>query len=135
MAGCIHRWKSWSFSRISSSNSLRELNLDRNGISAVPYLHQAESRQFFLHPVLDGDSFRAECYKSLSSLWQQPQSPQQDDMKVPAELEEKKGQLEYVVLQNNRDPGRTGEQRLPLPARIETVGAQLCQGEDLLDVY
>ncbi|XP_009889317.1 PREDICTED: X-ray radiation resistance-associated protein 1 [Charadrius vociferus] len=89
--------------------------------SSVPYLHQAESQQFFLHPVLDGDSFRAECYKSLSSLWQRPRPPQQEDMEVPAELEEKKGQLEYVVLWNNRDPGRTevifnsGSQERPLP--------------------
>ncbi|KAM6419695.1 X-ray radiation resistance-associated protein 1 [Pluvialis apricaria] len=95
------------FVSLSHLCSLRELNLDRNGISAVPYLHQAESQQFFLHPVLDGDSFRAEWYKSLSSLWQQPWPPQQEDTEVPAELEEKKGQLEYVVLQNNRDPGRT----------------------------
>ncbi|XP_050768062.1 X-ray radiation resistance-associated protein 1 [Gymnogyps californianus] len=87
--------------------SLKELNLDRNGISAVPYLHQAESRQFFLHPALDGDSFRAEWYKSLSSLWQRPRLPQQEDTEVPAELEAKKGQLEYVVLQNDRDPDRT----------------------------
>uniref|UniRef100_A0A663EPF2 Leucine rich repeat containing 27 n=1 Tax=Aquila chrysaetos chrysaetos TaxID=223781 RepID=A0A663EPF2_AQUCH len=100
----------------SPSNSLRELNLDRNRILAVPYLHQAESRQFFLHPALDGDSFRAEWYKSLSSLWQQPRLPQQEDMEVPAELEAKKVQLEYVVLQNNRDPDRTGEQCLPLSA-------------------
>ena len=41
---------------------------------------------------------------------------------MPAELEAKKGQLEYVVLQNDRDPDRTGEQRLPLPARTETAG-------------
>ncbi|XP_075347457.1 X-ray radiation resistance-associated protein 1 isoform X1 [Mycteria americana] len=95
------------FVSLSHLCSLRELNLDRNGISAVPYLHQAESRQFFLHPALDGDSFRAEWYKSLSSLWQQPRLPQQEDMEVPAELEAKKGQLEYVVLQNDRDPDRT----------------------------
>uniref|UniRef100_A0A8C0HP59 Uncharacterized protein n=1 Tax=Buteo japonicus TaxID=224669 RepID=A0A8C0HP59_9AVES len=101
-----------SISCSSSSNSLRELNLDRNRILAVPYLHQAESRQFFLHPVLDGDSFRAEWYKSLSSLWQQPRLPQQEDMEVPAELEGKKVQLDYVMLQNNRDADRTGEQRL-----------------------
>ncbi|KAM6099591.1 X-ray radiation resistance-associated protein 1 [Theristicus caerulescens] len=95
------------FVSLSHLCSLRELNLDRNGISAVPYLHQAESRQLSLHPALDGGSFRAEWYKSLSSLWQRPRLPQQEDTKVPAELEAKKGQLEYVVLQNERDPGRT----------------------------
>ncbi|NWZ59767.1 XRRA1 protein, partial [Haliaeetus albicilla] len=95
------------FVSLSHLCSLRELNLDRNRILAVPYLHQAESWQFFLHPALDGDSFRAEWYKSLSSLWQQPRLPQQEDMEVPAELEGKKVQLEYVLLQNNRDADRT----------------------------
>ncbi|NXU31270.1 XRRA1 protein, partial [Thalassarche chlororhynchos] len=95
------------FVSLSHLCSLRELNLDRNGISAVPYLHQAESRQFFLHPALDGDSFRAEWYKSLSSLWQQPRPPQQEGMEVPAELEAKKGRHEHVLLQNDRDPDRT----------------------------
>ncbi|XP_075598765.1 X-ray radiation resistance-associated protein 1 isoform X1 [Balearica regulorum gibbericeps] len=95
------------FVSLSRLCSLRELNLDRNGISAVPYLHQAERRQFFLHPALDGDSFRAQWYKSLSRLWQQSRPPQQEDTEVPTELETKKGQLEYVVLQNERDPDRT----------------------------
>ncbi|NXO56747.1 XRRA1 protein, partial [Aramus guarauna] len=91
------------FVSLSRLCSLRELNLDRNGISAVPYLHQAESRQFFLHPALDGDSFRAQWYKSLGRLWQRSRPPQQEDVEVPAELETKKGQLERVVLQNERD--------------------------------
>ncbi|NXK29316.1 XRRA1 protein, partial [Arenaria interpres] len=114
------------FASLSHLCSLRELNLDKNRISAVPYLHQAESRQFFLHPALDGDSFRAEWYKSLSRLWQQSQPPKQEDTKVPAELEEKKGQLGHVMLQNNRDPGRrevifnSGSQERPAPVR--TIG-------------
>ncbi|KAK2513503.1 Xrra1 [Columba guinea] len=95
------------FVSLSHLCSLRELNLDRNRISAVPYLHQAESRQFFLHPALDGGSFRAEWYKSLSSLWQQPRPLQQEDTEVPAELEVKKGQLGSVISQNDTDPDRT----------------------------
>ncbi|KAM9263429.1 LOW QUALITY PROTEIN: X-ray radiation resistance-associated protein 1 [Cariama cristata] len=93
------------FVSLSHLRSLRELNLDRNGISAVPYLHQAESRQFFLHPTLDGDSFRAEWSKSLSSLWQQSRPPRQEGTEVPAELEAKTGQLGYVVLQGSRQEG------------------------------
>ncbi|NXQ91344.1 XRRA1 protein, partial [Nyctibius grandis] len=96
------------FVSLSHLCSLRELNLDGNRISAVPYLHQAESRQFSLHPALHDDSFRAEWYKSLSSLQQQPRPPQQEDMEMPAELEAKEGQLEHVMLQNDRDPDRTG---------------------------
>ncbi|NWW52455.1 XRRA1 protein, partial [Pedionomus torquatus] len=95
------------FASLSHLRNLRELNLDKNKISAVPYLHQAESRQFFLHPALNGDSFKAEWYKSLSSRWQQSQPPKQEDTKVPAELEVKKGQLGHVLLQNNRDLGKT----------------------------
>ncbi|NXI35793.1 XRRA1 protein, partial [Galbula dea] len=96
------------FVSLSHLCSLRELNLDRNRISAVPYLHQAENRKFFLHPALDGNSFRAEWYKSLSSFWQQPQTPQQEDREVPAELEAKKGQHERDELQEKRDPARPG---------------------------
>ncbi|NXT17513.1 XRRA1 protein, partial [Syrrhaptes paradoxus] len=109
------------FVSLSQLRSLRELNLDRNRISAVPYLHQAESKQFFLHPALDGDSFRAEWYRSLSSLWLQPQMPQQEGTEVAAELEVKKGQREHV-LQNLTDPERMGELCLPLPAHTETTG-------------
>ncbi|NWX21739.1 XRRA1 protein, partial [Aegotheles bennettii] len=118
------------FVSLSHLCSLRELNLDRNGISAVPYLHQAESRQFFLHPMLDGDSFRAQWYKSLSSLRQQPWLLQQEDMEVPAELEEKKGQFECVMVQKDRDPDRTGEQHLPLPAHTDTMGLTYVREEN-----
>ncbi|KFV05438.1 X-ray radiation resistance-associated protein 1, partial [Pterocles gutturalis] len=109
------------FVSLSQLRSLRELNLDRNRISAVPYLHQAESKQFFLHPALDGDSFRAEWYRSLSNLWLQPQMPQQEGTEVAAELEVKKGQRE-LVLQNLTDTERMGELCLPLPAHTESVG-------------
>ncbi|XP_040427213.1 X-ray radiation resistance-associated protein 1 [Cygnus olor] len=106
------------FVSLSNLCSLRELNLDRNRISAVPYLHQAESRQFSLHPALDDGTFRVEWYQSLSSLRQQPQH---EGTEVPEELEAKKGQLEYSVLQNNGDPaGRevlfdSGFQGCPVP--------------------
>ncbi|XP_048789393.1 X-ray radiation resistance-associated protein 1 [Lagopus muta] len=95
------------FVSLSHLRSLRELNLDRNRISAVPYLHQAERMQFSLHPTSDDGSFRAEWYQYLSSLWQQPQPSQREGKEVPAELETKKGQLEDIVLQNNGAPDRT----------------------------
>ncbi|XP_068786926.1 X-ray radiation resistance-associated protein 1 isoform X2 [Struthio camelus] len=109
------------FVSLSNLCSLRELNLDKNEISAVPYLHQAESTHFFLHPALDDNSFRAEWYKSLSSLRQEAQPPQRKGTDGPAELEAKKEQLEYVVLQNTRHPDRTevvfnsGSQERPVP--------------------
>ncbi|XP_015708118.1 X-ray radiation resistance-associated protein 1 [Coturnix japonica] len=95
------------FVSLSHLCSLRELNLDRNRISAVPYLHQAESMQFSFHPMLNDGSFRAQWYQCLSSLWQQPRPPQHEGMEVPAGLEMKKGQLEDIVLQNNGAPDRT----------------------------
>ncbi|XP_031461980.1 X-ray radiation resistance-associated protein 1 [Phasianus colchicus] len=95
------------FVSLSHLRSLRELNLDRNRISAVPYLHQAESMPFSIHPTLNDGSFRAEWYQYLSSLWQQPRPSQHEGMEVPAELERKKGQLEDIVLQNNGAPDRT----------------------------
>ncbi|NXG36969.1 XRRA1 protein, partial [Dromaius novaehollandiae] len=116
------------FVSLSNLCSLRELNLDKNEISAVPYLHQAESTNFFLHPALDDDSFRAEWYKSLSSLGPQVQPQQCEGTDVPAELEAKKEQLEYVVLQNTRDPDRTevvfnpGSQERPVPVRTGALG-------------
>ncbi|XP_064361314.1 X-ray radiation resistance-associated protein 1 [Dromaius novaehollandiae] len=112
------------FVSLSNLCSLRELNLDKNEISAVPYLHQAESTNFFLHPALDDDSFRAEWYKSLSSLGPQVQPQQCEGTDVPAELEAKKEQLEYVVLQNTRDPDRTevvfnpDSQERPVPGAL-----------------
>ncbi|NXS61048.1 XRRA1 protein, partial [Brachypteracias leptosomus] len=99
------------FVSLSQLCRLRELNLDSNRISAVPYLQQAGDRKFFLHPALHGDSFRAARYKSLRSFWKQLQPPQQqEDKEVTAELEAKQGELEAGVLQENRDPSRMGEQ-------------------------
>ncbi|XP_010225852.1 PREDICTED: X-ray radiation resistance-associated protein 1 [Tinamus guttatus] len=48
------------FASLAGLCSLRQLNLDRKKISAVPYLQQAESSRFFLHPALDGSGFRGE---------------------------------------------------------------------------
>uniref|UniRef100_A0A672U1H2 X-ray radiation resistance associated 1 n=1 Tax=Strigops habroptila TaxID=2489341 RepID=A0A672U1H2_STRHB len=79
------------FVSLSHLRCLKELNLDRNRISAVPYLRQAESRHFFL-------------------------------MEVPGELEAEKGQIECVMLQNEGDPDRMGEQSLPVPACTEPGG-------------
>ncbi|NXA38096.1 XRRA1 protein, partial [Eudromia elegans] len=88
------------FASLARLCSLRELNLDRNKISAVPYLRQAESTRFFLHPALDGGGFRAEWYKSLSGLGQQ----RCWDAEGPAE------QPESVVSRGARDAEHTGEQ-------------------------
>uniref|UniRef100_A0A8C4VMA6 X-ray radiation resistance associated 1 n=1 Tax=Gopherus evgoodei TaxID=1825980 RepID=A0A8C4VMA6_9SAUR len=59
------------FVSLANLRSLKQLNLDKNGIAEVPYLHQMENSQFSLHP-------------------------------------QSKEQLEYLILQNNQDPDRTG---------------------------
>ncbi|KGL73835.1 X-ray radiation resistance-associated protein 1, partial [Tinamus guttatus] len=56
------------FASLAGLCSLRQLNLDRKKISAVPYLQQAESSRFFLHPALDGSGFRGEGDQGLRSL-------------------------------------------------------------------
>lgn len=88
----------------------------------MPYLRQAESRGCFLHPVLDHNSFRAQWYRSLSSLWHQSWPSQQESVEVPGELEAEKGQIECVMLQTEGGTGRTGERHLPVPACTETMG-------------
>ncbi|KAM4681963.1 LOW QUALITY PROTEIN: X-ray radiation resistance-associated protein 1 [Amazona ochrocephala] len=101
------------FVSLSHLRRLKELNLDRNRISAVPYLRQAESRHFLLHPELDHSSFRAQWYRSLSSLWRQSRPSQQESMEVPEELEAKKGQIECVMLQNEGEVSKSGSQEHP----------------------
>ncbi|KAM9020767.1 LOW QUALITY PROTEIN: X-ray radiation resistance-associated protein 1 [Ara ararauna] len=78
------------FVSLSRLRRLKEPNVARNRISAAPYLHQAERRHFLLHPELDHNSFGAQWYRSLSSLWRQARPSQQESMEVPEELEAKK---------------------------------------------
>uniref|UniRef100_A0A8C0GKX4 Uncharacterized protein n=1 Tax=Chelonoidis abingdonii TaxID=106734 RepID=A0A8C0GKX4_CHEAB len=40
------------FVSLANLRSLKQLNLDKNGIAEVPYLHQMENSQFSLHPQL-----------------------------------------------------------------------------------
>ncbi|XP_040513846.1 X-ray radiation resistance-associated protein 1 isoform X2 [Gallus gallus] len=108
------------FVSLSHLCSLRELNLDRNRISAVPYLHQAESMQFSLHPTLDDGSFRAEWYQCLGSLWQQLQPPQHEAMEVPAELETKK---EVVFNSDSQGCPMQGVAREGYPRALKTLPA------------
>ncbi|XP_008943475.1 PREDICTED: X-ray radiation resistance-associated protein 1-like, partial [Merops nubicus] len=85
------------FVSLSRLCRLRELDLDRNGISAVPTLHQAE------------DSFGVEWCKPPSRLWQQPGPPLREDTEAPVELEAARGQLGDGVLQDHMDPQRMGD--------------------------
>ncbi|XP_064000229.1 X-ray radiation resistance-associated protein 1 [Pogoniulus pusillus] len=75
---------------------LQELNLDRNRISAVPYLQQAEGKELFLQPTLPGGTFRAQWFKCL---WQ---PPGQQDREVP-EVAPKRGQLEGARLKGKEE--------------------------------
>ncbi|XP_010021954.1 PREDICTED: X-ray radiation resistance-associated protein 1, partial [Nestor notabilis] len=92
------------FVSLSHLCCLKELNLDGNRIPAVPYLRQAESRHFSLHPALGHSSFRAQWYRSLSSLRRQSRPSQQESGEVPGELEAKRGQVGCVMLQDEGGP-------------------------------
>ncbi|KFQ45104.1 X-ray radiation resistance-associated protein 1, partial [Nestor notabilis] len=116
------------FVSLSHLCCLKELNLDGNRIPAVPYLRQAESRHFSLHPALGHSSFRAQWYRSLSSLRRQSRPSQQESGEVPGELEAKRGQVGCVMLQDEGGPAGLGEQHLPVPACTATGGGSVGKG-------
>lgn len=87
--------------------SLKQLNLDKNGISKVPYLHQKENSRFFLSPDVAKMGTRAEAGSRLRQWHKRRQRGGADGHKEP---KEKGGQQEYFILQNSKDLDRTGEQ-------------------------
>ncbi|CAI5773577.1 X-ray radiation resistance-associated protein 1 [Podarcis lilfordi] len=85
------------FVSLANLRSLKQLNLDRNGIREVPYLHHLDSGRFSIHPLSAKSGIR-EGLRSRKSAGKQIR---QD--KSPAGG----GQPEYIVFQNSKDPDRT----------------------------
>nr|XP_034970637.1 X-ray radiation resistance-associated protein 1 [Zootoca vivipara]XP_034970638.1 X-ray radiation resistance-associated protein 1 [Zootoca vivipara] len=85
------------FVSLANLRSLKQLNLDRNGIREVPYLHHLDSGRFSIHPLSAKSGIR-EGLRSRKSAGKQIR---QD--KSPAGG----GQPEYIVVQNSKDPDRT----------------------------
>ncbi|XP_014377496.2 X-ray radiation resistance-associated protein 1 [Alligator sinensis] len=92
------------FVSLANLRSLKQLNLDKNGISKVPYLHQKENSRFFLSPDVAKMGTRAE---AGSRLWQWHKWRQRGGADGHKEPKEKGGQLEYFILQNSKDLDRT----------------------------
>uniref|UniRef100_A0A8C3SW41 Uncharacterized protein n=1 Tax=Chelydra serpentina TaxID=8475 RepID=A0A8C3SW41_CHESE len=90
---------SWSLPLLIS---LKQLNLDKNGIAEVPYLHQMENSQFSLHPPAAKIGTEAEPCSFPSRFRQTHEQPLQGQLVTEEE------QLEYLILQNSQDTDRTG---------------------------
>ncbi|KAM9170717.1 LOW QUALITY PROTEIN: X-ray radiation resistance-associated protein 1 [Pangshura tecta] len=95
------------FVSLANLRSLKQLNLDKNGIAEVPYLHQMENSQFSLHPQSARMGTKAESCSFPARFGQKHDQPQQARAGLQGQLVMEKEQLEYLILQNNQDPDRT----------------------------
>nr|XP_008174447.1 X-ray radiation resistance-associated protein 1 isoform X3 [Chrysemys picta bellii] len=95
------------FVSLANLRSLKQLNLDKNGIAEVPYLHQMENSQFSLHPQSAKMGTKAEPCSFSSRFGQKHEQPLQAGAGLQGQLVTEKEQLEYLILQNHQDPDRT----------------------------
>nr|XP_060623143.1 X-ray radiation resistance-associated protein 1 [Anolis sagrei ordinatus] len=85
------------FVSLANLQNLKQLNLDRNGIREVPYLHQVENARFSIHPLSAKSGIR----EGLRSRKKAGKQLQQD------KPSKRSGTPDYIVLQNSKDPDRT----------------------------
>uniref|UniRef100_K7FLE0 X-ray radiation resistance associated 1 n=1 Tax=Pelodiscus sinensis TaxID=13735 RepID=K7FLE0_PELSI len=88
------------FVSLANLRSLKQLNLDKNGISEVPYLHQMENSRFSLHP--------RSAKMDPSRLGQKHEQLLQGAAGLQRKLVMEEEPLEHMVLQNTPDPDGTG---------------------------
>ncbi|XP_038262917.1 X-ray radiation resistance-associated protein 1 isoform X3 [Dermochelys coriacea] len=112
------------FVSLANLRSLKQLNLDKNGIAEVPYLHQMENSQFSLHPPSAKMGTKAESHSFPPRFGQKHEQPLQAGAGLQGQLVTEKEQLEYLILQNNQDPDRT-----------EVVVTSVSREPPLLDVF
>ncbi|XP_034615009.1 X-ray radiation resistance-associated protein 1 isoform X2 [Trachemys scripta elegans] len=112
------------FVSLANLRSLKQLNLDKNGIAEVPYLHQMENSQFSLHPQSAKMGTKAEPCSFPSRFGQKHEQPLQAGAGLQGQLVTEKEQLEYLILQNHQDPDRT-----------EVVFTSVSREPPLLDVF
>ncbi|XP_063160406.1 X-ray radiation resistance-associated protein 1 [Candoia aspera] len=86
------------FVSLANLRSLKQLNLDKNGIKEVPYLHYADNTHFSIHPLSAKSGIRAGlcCRKNTQKKLQQDHSPRLNQ------------QYSYIAVQDTKDPERTG---------------------------
>nr|XP_014431179.1 X-ray radiation resistance-associated protein 1 [Pelodiscus sinensis] len=89
------------FVSLANLRSLKQLNLDKNGISEVPYLHQMENSRFSLHP--------RSAKMDPSRLGQKHEQLLQGAAGLQRKLVMEEEPLEHMVLQNTPDPDGTEE--------------------------
>ncbi|XP_074832784.1 X-ray radiation resistance-associated protein 1 isoform X2 [Carettochelys insculpta] len=111
------------FVSLANLCSLKQLNLDKNGISEVPYLHQTENSQFSLHPPRAKRGTKVESCSSPAGLQQKHEQRLQAGAGLQGKLVMEKEELDYLILQSNLDPDRT-----------EVVFTAVCRAPPLLDV-
>ncbi|XP_065279387.1 X-ray radiation resistance-associated protein 1 [Emys orbicularis] len=112
------------FVSLANLRSLKQLNLDKNGIAEVPYLHQMENSQFSLHPQSAKMGTKAESCSFPSRFGQKHEQPLQAGAGLQGQLVMEKEQLEYLILQNHQDPDRT-----------EVVFTSVSREPPLLDIF
>lgn len=88
-----------------------------------------ENSQFSLHPPAAKMGTKAESYSFPPRFGQKHEQPLQAGAGLQGQLVTEKEQLEYLILQNNQDPDRTGNSaafhsRLsgPAPVPVEISG-------------
>lgn len=99
-AGPRQKSTSWSYPCLLCS--LKQLNLDQNGIKEVPYLHYGSNSHFSIHPLSAKSGIREGLRSRKSAGKRLRQNPS-------AGLDE---QPDYIILPNNKDPDRSGESPL-----------------------
>ncbi|XP_048348923.1 X-ray radiation resistance-associated protein 1 [Sphaerodactylus townsendi] len=87
------------FVSLANLRSLKQLNLDQNGIKEVPYLHQGANARFSIHPLSAKSGIREGLRSRKSAEIQRTQ----DAFSGIGE------QADYVAMQNTTDPERTAE--------------------------
>ncbi|XP_061485099.1 X-ray radiation resistance-associated protein 1 isoform X2 [Rhineura floridana] len=85
------------FVSLANLQSLKQLNLDKNGIKEVPYLHHMDNSRFSIHPLSAKSGIREglRSRKSAGKHLHQDSSPSLG------------GQPEYIIFPNSKDPDRT----------------------------
>ncbi|KAM3837438.1 X-ray radiation resistance-associated protein 1 isoform 2-T2 [Vipera latastei] len=85
------------FVSLASLRRLKQLNLDKNRIKEVPYLHYMSDNHFSIHPLSAKSGIRAglHCRKNATQKSRQDQSPRLHQ------------QYSYIITQNAQDPNKT----------------------------
>ncbi|ETE58896.1 X-ray radiation resistance-associated protein 1, partial [Ophiophagus hannah] len=130
------------FLSLANLRRLKQLNLDKNGIKEVPYLHYLGHDHFSIHPLSAKSGIR-------EGLRCRKKSPQKSHQDRSLRLNQ---QYSYIITQNTQDPEKTGKasftaggfqgplsqrhhrvrkQRLPVDLALETTFWQLWTGADL----